>query len=276
VSRLIKSQKISGQIIHSHERTAVHNVTTFHGPPFALIRDLPIWKWLSLRVLAYLWMEYRELLGPNVKVVIPNSGVISQHLSRCYPKVKERLARPIPPGVLCPPIRPSRSPDPHGGTVGFIGKEWKRKGLVFALEILRCLRKSRPNLKFLLLGPDPSEIGSIHRDFLNSIENLGWQDATPHYQKMDLLLHPAKQEPFGMVVTEAMAARVPVVISDVCGAADYVTPAHGEILALSTGVVAWANACDRQLSRVVGPPGFVRGWDQVAKEYLLVYKSVQI
>jgi len=48
-----------------------------------------------------------------------------------------------------------------------------------------------------------------------------------HYSEFDVLLHPALAEPYGMVTSEAMAARVPVVISDRCGAESHVAANAG-------------------------------------------------
>jgi len=276
VRECLESTGLAPDVVHSHERTSVHHVSTFHGPPFAHVKNKPICKLLSIRIWAHLWLERRELLGPQVRAVIPNSRVIASELKQYYPAVKADLRAAIPPGVISVPVRAMRQAPADGGVIGFVGKEWKRKGLDFAFEVFKLLRQRRPHLRFVIIGPETGMVSGLTERSDDGVQILGWKEAAPYYKDMDLLLHPAKQEPFGMVVIEAMAARVPVVISDVCGAADYVTPAHGEILALNTGVQAWVDACDRQLSRAVGPPGFERGWDQVAKEYLLVYKSAQI
>ena len=274
VRECLGSTGLATDVIHSHERTSVHHVTTFHGPPFAHVKNRPIWKLLSIRIGAHLWLERRELLGPQVRTVIPNSRVIASELKHYYPAVKATLGAPIPPGVFGVPVRDLRQVSAGGGVIGFVGKEWKRKGLDFAFEVFRFLRQRRPHLRFLIIGPDQGAVSELSESSDNAVQILGWKEAAPDYKDMDLLLHPAKQEPFGMVVIEAMAARVPVVISDVCGAADYVTPAHGEVLSLNGGVQVWADACDRQLSRAVGPPGFERGWEQVAREHLPIYQSV--
>ena len=50
VARWLEQNPHDGFVIHSNERTSVHDVTTCHGPPFATVRDKPIWKRLSLRV----------------------------------------------------------------------------------------------------------------------------------------------------------------------------------------------------------------------------------
>ena len=60
VSSWFKNKSPSNFIVHSHERTSVHQVTTFHGPPFANILNKPFWRRLSLRVRIWLFLEKRE------------------------------------------------------------------------------------------------------------------------------------------------------------------------------------------------------------------------
>jgi len=76
-----------------------------------------------------------------------------------------------------------------------------------------------------------------------------------------------------MVISEAMAARVPVVVSDVCGAAAQVGSGAGAVLGLSEPNDAWVAALDAQLSLRVPVPRFTRGWDEVARECERIYES---
>jgi len=76
-----------------------------------------------------------------------------------------------------------------------------------------------------------------------------------------------------MVISEAMAARVPVVISDVCGAAAHVMHDAGAVLPLTASLETWAGAIEQQLSRSELVPQFVRGWGDVASEYEQVYRK---
>jgi UDP-glucose:(heptosyl)LPS alpha-1,3-glucosyltransferase len=260
-------------IIHSHERTGVHHVTTFHGPPFAHVRDKPFYKLISLRIWAQLFLERRELCGTSVRVVIPNSRLISERLAHYYPCVQARLVAPVAPGVPAIPPRVFRALDSRGGTIGFVGKEWKRKGLAMFLKIAAALLSTRPNLKLLILGPQRTEITHLLKDYAGKVNCPGWQDSTPYYQQMDLLIHPALMEPYGMVVAEAMAAGVPVVISDQCGVAADVASANGSVLSLDASDTAWVQACRQWLDISGPPPGFSRTWQQVAEEHLDFYRK---
>ncbi len=261
-----------GWIIHSHERVGVHDVTTFHGPPFASVREKPWWKKISLRVAMQLYMERRELRV--AKCIVPNSRIIARQLAHYYPEYAEKITSPVVPGVLPGALRTHRKVPLDGGVVGFVGIEWKRKGLPFAIEIVEQLRSKRPGLEFFVVGPLQEEVQHLFSGWPRGYWLLGrCKDVS--YDEFDVLLHPARAEPYGMVIAEAMAASVPVVISDACGAADEVTSDAGTVLSLSASLDAWVDAVDRQLLRDAPVPRYERGWDKVANEFERIYGEVQ-
>lgn len=270
--RWLREHPLPGVLIHSHERLGVHQVTTFHGPPFATVLERPWWRRLSVRVWMQLWLERRELLGPSVRAVVPNSWLIGKQLLHYYPQVRDRLTEPVPPGVAAGPVRPARTVPADGGVIGFVGKEFKRKGLAQAAEIVAELRRQRPRAELWVVGPATDEVAGLFAGWAGGYQLLGWSNDTSIYAHMDLLLHPASAEPYGMVVAEAMAAAVPVVISDRCGVASDVSPEAGSVLSLEAAADEWAAACEWQLVRQAPPPLFVRGWPRVAQEQLAIYR----
>ena len=94
--------------------------------------------------------------------------------------------------------------------------------------------------------------------------------ARPHIE----LARPAKAEPCGMVISEAMAAWVPVAVSDACGAAAHVNAEAGEVVKLDMHVQQWVNAVSRQLARTRAPPSFAREWNVVVREFAAIYNNV--
>lgn len=272
VKKWLSMHPQSGWLIHSHERVDVHHVTTFHGPPFASVRDKPWWKKISLRIFMQCYMERRELRVAHC--IVPNSIVISRQLAHYYPEYARKLTMPVVPGVLPSIVRAPRAVPDNGGVIGFVGREWQRKGLPLAIEIVAQLRRERPQLEFWVIGPNEHEIKHLFTDWQDGYRLLGWRTDNAHFSDIDVLLHPAKVEPYGMVVSEAMAARVPVVVSDACGAAAQVGLEAGQVIALNVPLQDWVAALVVQLDRVQAPPIFVRGWDVVAKEYLALYAIV--
>lgn len=273
VARWLRDNPRPDSVIHSHERLDVHDVTTFHGPPFATVREKPWWKKLSLRIAMQLWLERRELRV--ARALVPNSAIIAKMLAHYYPEYAHKLTAPVEPGVAAGPLREFRAVDPQGGVVGFVGKEWQRKGLPLIAAIVAELRRTRQNLELWVVGPDPEEVQPLFAGWQGGYRLLGWRSDNDEYLKdFDVLLHPARAEPYGMVIAEAMAARVPVVVSDVCGAAASVGAGSGAVLPLSAPVADWVTAVETQLRRAEAPPRFDRGWRAVAAEYETIYKNL--
>lgn len=274
VARWLHAHPQPGTVIHSHERVDVHHITSFHGPPFATIFERGWWRRVSPRVWMQLKLERRELFAPGVQVVVPVSASVGAQLRHYYPGVAARLAAPVEPGVAPGPRRPARAVPPDGGVIGFVGREWKRKGLDVAVAAVSALRRRRPRLELWVAGPDPEEVRGLFSGWDGGYRLLGWSDGFSIYPELDLLLHPARAEPYGMVVAEATAAGVPAVVSDRCGVAASVTADAGAVLPLEASAEDWAAACERQLARGTPPRPFARGWHQVAREYEALYRGI--
>lgn len=270
-ARWLKVHPHPDWLVHSHERIDVHDVTTFHGPPFASVFEKPFWRLLSIRVLMQLYLERRELTKPHC--IVPNSQAISKQLAHYYPQLAGKLTVPVVPGVQPGKLRAQRTVPAGGGVIGFVGKEWQRKGLPLAAGIVARLRRTRPELELWVVGPQPEEIRHLFAGWQGGYRLLGWSEQS-HYAEFDVLLHPARAEPYGMVISEAMAARVPVVVSDVCGAAAQVAPDAGAVVPLDASAERWADELEKQLRRNDMPPQFVRGWDDVAREYETIYRNI--
>ena len=272
-------QSIQGQgqcIVHSHERSISHDLTTFHSMPFAAIKERSIWRRLSVRVWAYLRMEARELgASPDPAVcVVPVSVVIANAIARYYPSVVNQIVAPISPGVMAMASRPERIVPDDVGTIGFIGKEWGRKGFALFMQIAQQLQLHRPKLQVVVLGPEEAEVAHLCRDYPGQIKFYGWQASEPFFQQLDLLIHPASSEAYGMVIAEAMACQVPVLVSDACGAAADVSLRHGRVLSLNESVNQWAQVADALLRDTQARIGYARPWSQVAAEYQAQYQRI--
>ena len=273
----VQSIKHQGEcIVHSHERSIGHDLTTFHSMPFAGIKEKSIWRRLSIRVWAYLRMEARELgASPNPAVaIVPVSAVIANAISRYYPSVLNQIVSPISPGVMVMPQRPQRIVPVDGGTIGFIGKEWGRKGFALFIQIAAQLQKQRAHLQLIVLGPEQAEVADLCRNYPGAIAFLGWQSSGSFFQDLDLLIHPASSEAYGMVIAEAMACHVPVLVSDACGAAVDVSERHGTVLSLHDPVSDWAQAGEALLCNAQSMAGYLRPWAQVAAEYETQYRAI--
>ncbi|MDP2804928.1 MAG: glycosyltransferase family 4 protein [Gallionellaceae bacterium] len=268
VQRWLDDNPNPDRLIHSHERISSHHITTFHGSAFATVLEKPWWRLISLRVLMWLYLERREL--SKAQYIVPNSEFTKQQLAHYYPKLAHKLTEPIVPGVAPLALRKPRGISKKGGVVGFVGVEWKRKGLPLAVAAFKKLRVSRPKVKFVVVGPSAEDVQHLFSELHGAYVLKEWCNQVD-FAEFDVLIHPAQAEPYGMVITEAMAAKVPVVVSDVCGASVEVMPKAGEVLPINASVDEWAKALERQLNRAKPVPQFKRGWQEVAQDYEKVF-----
>jgi UDP-glucose:(heptosyl)LPS alpha-1,3-glucosyltransferase len=148
------------------------------------------------------------------------------------------------------------------------------RDLLFLCKIATRLQKQRAHLQLVVLGPEQAEVADLCRNYPGAIAFLGWQSSGSFFQDLDLLIHPASSEAYGMVIAEAMACHVPVLVSDACGAAVDVSERHGTVLSLHDPVSDWAQAGEALLCNAQSMAGYLRPWAQVAAEYETQYRAI--
>ncbi len=271
VSHYIHSKGLQNEVIHSHERTAIHHVTTFHSPPFFL-RKKKVLDFLSPRIHARTYLERRELTGKQVRVVLPNSDLIGNQLRNFYPQAAHKIGAPAYPGVA-PSFSSIIKSDSNGKTIGFLGREWKRKGLDIAVEIVKCMRQQDPEITFLVAGCDQSKIKYLFKDWKEGYELLDWVKPEDFMAKIDLLIHPARIEPFGMVIAEANAVGIPVVVSDQCGIASILNERQGKVIPIENRN-EWVEACQKLLENKQSVEPLHLSWKDLAIEHITLYNRL--
>ena len=250
-------------LVHSHERCSFHQVTTFHGPPMKAWPETPWHQKISPRVRAWHRWEASEVCGGSVRSVVPVSSLGKKRLAQLYPQCSAHLIDPIEPGLMSiSPVPFSEVSSPIRAV--FVGKEWRRKGLVRALAVLTALRARGVAITLDVFGPASSELGIRHLPDWVSLR--GWSASVP-YSNYDVLIHPAVQEPFGMVVPEALVSGCRVLMSDNVGAAS-ISHECAAVRSLECSDEEWGRALLALVSlRDVAPFRF-QTWTEVATRYL--------
>ena len=175
---------------------------------------------LSPRLLAYLWLEKKRLCSPG-----HHSVFVSQFVHDETVKILPRMppASVIPPGVDIPTkvltleekmaARESLGFNPSTMTVGFVGHDFKKKGLGTLLKGAALLPF---DVQIAVFG-NPAQ-ADRYTDLLQvlgagkSCRFMGVvSDMPTAYAAMDCLAHPTTQDVFPMVLLEAMARHVPVI-----------------------------------------------------------------
>ena len=228
-------------LIHSHERSNCHHVTTFHGPPINSPKTFLRRLLTSRRVSAWEQMEKDELLYASATQILAVSTIVKNQLLDLYPELSSKQINIAHPGIDPQPIgrrEYNQNPEMPKKFV-FVGKEWKRKGLDLAIEILEGLQKQ---WTLDVFGPSREDLPL--RFVAHPLINIeGWRQTIP-WEEYEVLIHPARQEPFGMVVAEARYHGVKVLTSSVVGSVE-LGFRDLAVLDLKSPIREWVKALER-------------------------------
>jgi glycogen(starch) synthase len=184
----------------------------------------------------------------------------------------------------------SRFAAPNEKIIFFIGRMVREKGAQILIEALPSVRYQYNDVKLVIAGGgERSHLEALARD-LGVTENVYFAgrvsdpDRDRLYRVADAAVYPSLYEPFGIVALEAMAAHVPVVVSDAGGLPEVVE--HNV-----SGTVTWAGNPESLawgIVRVLKDAGLgahlaekayercitVFNWDIIASQTRAVYEQV--
>ena len=224
-------------LVHSHENTWHGQVQTIHVRPmrrnlfFGVTGVRLFFRWLKVltspRLITYLFLEGARFKCAPSRTIVATSDLLRQECEEAYPHCTG-IIKEIPPGVKLPGLMPERVVArqalglPLGGRVIlFVANDYARKGLATLLKALALLPS---DVSLVVVGnpnaaakyrPQALQLGIQCRvHFLGSLGNL-----SPAYAAADCLAHPTLEDSFAMVVLEAMAHGLPVIVSgpEQCG-----------------------------------------------------------
>lgn len=240
-------------VVHSHEMTWHGNVQTVHVQPvrYGLFKGRSgievALRWIKVvtspRLLAYLWLEKRRYAVQPGRQVVAASESLRQTMEQTFPDAREML-QVVTPGV---DAVPGRAPEgqkaaarknlglpSHGHCVLFVGNDYRKKGLPVLFQALRQL----PETTYLAVVGNPAHIAEFRAlaaslGMASQVHFLGaLPQVTEAYFAADCLAHPTLEDSFAMVVLEAMAHGLPVVVSGAryCGIAELLTDGDNALI----------------------------------------------
>lgn len=194
--------------------------------------------------------EYeRAVFSPESKTQILMISETQQPLFIKHYQTPSKRFHLLPPGIAPDRKAPSNAEDirqefrqefniqENELLIVQIGSGFKTKGLDRSLKALASLPPPlRKRTKLIVIGQDEP------RTFLLTIKKLGLSEQVQILQGRsdiprfllgaDLLIHPAYNENTGTILLEAMVSGLPVLVTDVCGYAHYISEANcGIVLA---------------------------------------------
>jgi len=239
VQPLVVRLKRDGYLIHSHERIRGHHITTQHGP-LMTGRVSPIAVFFSKRLRTWLKFEREEL---DCSMVLPVSNLLRLEIEGISNVAK--LGPVAWPGMIENKKSQSKPPVERSNHIIFVGREVKRKGLDIAIDIMREIRLTDPMIELHVYGASEDEVPRRWR--MPFIRYFGWLESVP-YHEYKALIHPARIEPYGMAVAEALSQGVSCFVSNrtgVLGLRDQISGLDlHELVSLNS-----ARDCALQISR---------------------------
>ena len=191
--------------------------------------------WLMPRLVMG-WLQFRSRRQrrdlSRAAVVLALSSTFARHLAEDYgiDPARIRIAPyPIDLKSFCP--RPQDLPTEGSLRVAVVGRISVRKGLELVVDLSHRMRDLAGLVHFEIVG-GPSQWSDYSRlleDLDPTIAStrgyLTHDELKEWIPTCDLLLQPAKYEPFGLTVGEALACGVPVVVTSEVGAGEQLSEA---------------------------------------------------
>ncbi|MGI9273838.1 MAG: glycosyltransferase family 4 protein [Endozoicomonas sp.] len=154
------------------------------------------------------------------------------------PGISRDRQRPDDAAVIRQAFRKEFNLDDDDRLLLMIGSGFKTKGLDRTVQALASLPESlKKKTRLFVIGQDkqkPFEELARQLGVADKLTFLSGRDDVPRFLLgADLLIHPAYNENTGTVLLEAMVAGLPVLTTDVCGYAHYITDADAGKVARS-------------------------------------------
>jgi glycosyltransferase involved in cell wall biosynthesis len=124
---------------------------------------------------------------------------------------------------------PQEGTDERGGALRFIfsGATIHRKGFDLLLDAFSRVRRAEPGVSLRIVGPRGDAFGLLAATSSPGIEfvgPVGQRELAAEFRRADCLVLPSRNDSYGLVVAEALAAGLPVLVSEKVGAKALVLP----------------------------------------------------
>lgn len=286
-------------LVHAHDRVFSADVFTMHSIPHETwVRDVRRRR-PNLFDRAMAWVERRLVERGGCAWFLPVSGIAGDAYRSMYGVDASRV-RVLHPGVdLARFTSPDRAAcraavrerygiGPSEVVALFVGMNFEVKGLGVIIEAVAKAKVQRPGAEFRLLvvgKGDSAEYRSLATSLGigDAVIFAGPQEGVEEfYLASDLFLMLSKFDTFGMVVLEAMAARLPVILSANVGAKDLVEEGvNGFVLPDGRDADSAAEKIllllDENRRVAMGEAGFrtasIHTWERLAGEVGKVYEE---
>jgi len=197
------------------------------------------WKNMLPKNTRKIALEKSTFASSTLSRVMTNSSMCMEEFEEAYPEVASRVHKQVVHNPLSEELLNSllstKKPSAHRVILGFVGSGWKRKGLDILLQSFARLKPGAFELR--IVGQD-RHADSYQRFAvrLGCEENIHWlgpqNRVFENLSEVDVLIHPARYEPYGNVVTEALSQGCFVICSDRVGTKEFISSENGRVVSL--------------------------------------------
>ncbi len=261
-----------------------------------------VWSVRDFVPVSAVGVAIRVAAGFGAARIVGNSNVISADFAR-WPWLRAR-AHTVYPGVPASAFDAAEGPNfreawgvaPTDMVVGCVGQiaPWKR--VHDALAAFRAVAAASAAARMVIVGAP--KFRAENQAYLAELQALvaGWglaprvvfagfqEDVQRVFRSIDVLIHATDREPFGRVLVEAMAQRVPVVAVGAAGIVEIVRDGQTGFLVAAGDTASMAARTldllrDGALRRRMGEAARQRAWetfrtDEAARRLVEIYRAV--
>ena len=247
--RVRQPHRITGTILKIRRLMKQHRVdaviswiakTHLYGGTAAALAGIPaVWYQLGLPDPP----KFQE----RVATVLPARGILacSESVKRAQQKVwPNRAVRTVYPGVSLDRFDPDKLPSPlecrrqlglptSGALIGIVGRLQRWKGMHYLIDAMPAILREHPDAHCVIVGGQHTyepEYPTLLRqrvaeaNLAKNVTFAGLQHNIPLWmQAMDVVVHASDNEPFGIVVIEAMALGKPVAATNTAGPTEIIS-----------------------------------------------------
>jgi UDP-glucose:(heptosyl)LPS alpha-1,3-glucosyltransferase len=287
-------------LVHSHERIFAADIFTMHGIPHRYWIHNIRRKQMSLFDLATAWVEKKLVYEGNCKKFIAVSNLTKEIFLQEY-KINPDKVTVINPGVdsndyaqqekdsIRNDIRRELGVNHTDPVILFVSMNFEIKGLDDILLSLAKLKAQNRKFKFIVAGKgDINKYMKIAKEaqIISDVIFTGpvkKEKIIGMYLASDIYIMLSQFDTFGMVVLEAMAAGLPVIISSNVGAKDLVQEGENGFIVNDTSDADYIAAkiallldenIRRPLSATAMQTAAQHSWDNITKKYAAIYENI--
>jgi UDP-glucose:(heptosyl)LPS alpha-1,3-glucosyltransferase len=262
--------------------------TPFSWPWFRKLLNPVHYLTIAIESIQYRPRNHKRIIAISNCIkseLVDNFGISAGRISVVHSGVDCETYDPRLRDAFRTPIRTRHGIPEDVKLLCLVANEFRRKGLEVVLRAMAAA--ANPRIQLVVVGrDDPAPFRSL-------ISNLGLSSrvhfagsvrgVNEYYAAADIFVLPTLYEPFGLVITEAMAAGLPVIVSKLAGAAEIMEPGRdGVLLDDPHDSIELARAIDSlaapeirdRMGRQARETALRHQWHDVVAQVSAVYRQV--